>query len=254
MFKELFIRRTATAAEDGPAPGFLRPGRRIYAVGDPHGCLLKLRVLHAMIAADLQARPVPEALLVHLGDYIDRGPDSAGIVDLLSRGDPVAGVPTVNLMGNHEAMMLDALPGSGGSPGLWLGNGGDKSLESWGVPAAAQPEVWASHIPPAHLRFLRALPRQHVAGGYAFVHAGLRPGVEMAAQTDMDRVWLREPFLSATGPVVADRPDLVVVHGHTPARFPCVTAARIGVDTGAVAGGPLTAAVLEGERVRFLQA
>ena len=253
MFKDLLI-RGASAAGDRPAPGFLRPGRRVYAVGDPHGCLDKLRALHSLVAADLASRPAPDPWLIHLGDFIDRGPDSAGIIELLSAGDPLPGVLTVNLAGNHEAMMLAALDGvDGDAPDLWLDNGGGAALDSWRVPAAAQPAAWPGCIPPAHLRFLRGLPRQHILDGYVFVHAGLRPGVALAQQTDDDRVWIREPFLSARAPVVPDRPDLAVVHGHTVVRDPVVRPARVGVDTGAVKGGRLTAAVLEGSRVRFLQ-
>lgn len=247
-------RRAPDLGQDRDAPGHLADGRRIYAVGDPHGCRDRLEALHALIADDLEERPVAAPLLVHLGDYIDRGPDSAGIIDLLSRGDPLGDVPTVNLLGNHEAMMLDALPADDeGAIGHWLDNGGRNSLDSWGIPPSAGPQQWEGLIPASHLRFLRGLGRQHLVDGYAFVHAGFWPGNPLAAQTDHDRVWMREPFLSAAPPVLPDRPDLAVVHGHTPARAPEVTPTRIGVDTGAVRGGKLTCAVLEGRRVRFLQ-
>ena len=253
MLKDL-LRRPPDPRDERDAPGLLGPGRRVYAVGDPHGCLDRLQALHQAIAEDLRARAVAEPLLLHLGDYIDRGPDSAGIVSLLSAGSPLAGVPTVNLAGNHEAMMLDALDEPAGEmPGHWLGNGGGASLDSWGVPADVPPARWASLLPPAHLAFLRGLPRQHLLDGYVFVHAGLRPGIPLAAQTEEDRIWIREPFLRARTPVLPDRPELAVVHGHTPVRAPEVTPARIGVDTGAVRGGALSCAVLEGRRVRFLQ-
>jgi serine/threonine protein phosphatase 1 len=131
---------------------------------------------------------------------------------------------------------------------VWLANGGDASLASWGVPLAAPAAVWEAAIPTAHLAFLRRLPLMHAAGGYLFVHAGLRPGVPLAAQARADLLWIREPFLSYSGALPA-----VVVHGHTPSRLPVVKANRIGIDTGACLGGPLTAVALEADRLRFLR-
>ena len=113
-----------------PAPGRLPAGHRVYAIGDIHGCLDRLRELHAAIAADLAARPVEQALLLHVGDYVDRGPDSAGVVRLLAAGDPLPGVATVNLMGNHERTMLDALDGVGPSATDWMISGGRRRTPS----------------------------------------------------------------------------------------------------------------------------
>ena len=197
-----------------PAPARLAPGQRIYAVGDVHGCLDPLRALHARIAADLAARPAGTAVLIHLGDLIDRGPDSAGVVELLSAGPPPGGITeVVNLLGNHEAMLLAALePGVKETvPLQWLVNGGADALLSWGVPRKAEPARWAELLPPAHLAFLRGLVPSHRAGGYLFVHAGVRPNVPFEQQKLQDLLWIREPFLSST----ADH-GAVVVHGHTP--------------------------------------
>ena len=235
-----------------PAPATLEPGRRVYAVGDVHGCLDALRTLHAMIAADLAERPVERALLIHLGDLIDRGPDSAGVVELLSAGAAPAGITeVVNLLGNHEAMLLAALePGAKESvPLQWLVNGGADALLSWGVPRKTEPARWAALLPPAHMAFLRRLVPRHQEGGYLFVHAGIRPKVPIAAQQLPDLLWIREPFLSSK----ADH-GAVVVHGHTPAAEPDVRANRIGIDTGAVMAGKLTCAVLEEDRLGFLTA
>ena len=233
----------------------LPPGRRVYAVGDMHGHLDRLRSLHALIRADLAAHPVKAPLLVHLGDYIDRGPDSAGCIALLAAGPPLPGVPTVNLMGNHERMMLDALdrqwPGGGEH---WLANGGEAALASWGIPFATPPRQWQALVPAAHLLFLRALGRYHVDGGYVFVHAGVRPGVALPQQKLDDLLWIRGGFLDWDGPVLPGNPSRVVVHGHTPVPAPEVRPYRIGCDTGAGKGGTLTCAVLEGDAIRFLQA
>jgi serine/threonine protein phosphatase 1 len=232
-----------------PAPGSLQPGQRVYAIGDVHGCLERLEALHTMIAEDLAARPVDGAVLVHLGDYVDRGPDSAGVVALLAAGAPLA-VPTVNLMGNHEHMMLAAVAtGETEATELWLANGGADSLLSWGVPRSAQPKEWSSYLPKPHLMFLRDLAVRHAVGGYMFVHAGIRPGIPLERQSRHDLMWIREPFLSFKDPF-----GPVVVHGHTPRHEPVVRQNRIGIDTGAVMGGVLTCAVLEEDRLGFITA
>jgi serine/threonine protein phosphatase 1 len=233
-----------------PAPARLPDGHRVYAVGDVHGCLDRLRALHEAIAADMAARPLPSPLLVHLGDLVDRGADSAGVIELLAAGPPIAGIPTVNLMGNHEHMALSALAGQDrGAVALWLDNGAGPTLDSWRVPPGAVPIAWPTHIPPRHLLFLRDLPPMHRLGPYLFVHAGVRPGVALDRQSRADLLWIREPFLSFDGDLGA-----VVVHGHTPRREPEVRRNRVGIDTGAVMGGDLTCAVLEGAWLGFLRA
>ena len=233
------------------APASLPAGQRVYAIGDVHGCAARLDALHTQIRDDLAARPVAEATVVHLGDYIDRGEDSAGVLARLLRPFPADPAPRlVNLMGNHEQMMLAALDGAEGESVLhWLSNGGADTLASFGVSPRTPPSRWREHIPAALLAFLRGLGWVHRQGGYVFVHAGLRPGVVMEKQTREDMLWIREPFLSFKGELPG-----VVVHGHTPERSATVRANRIGVDTGAVMGGVLTCAVLEADRVGFLRA
>jgi serine/threonine protein phosphatase 1 len=233
-----------------PAPASLPPGQRVYAVGDVHGCLDRLEAMHELIAADLAERPTDQTVLVHLGDYVDRGPESAGVVARLADGAVLPGIPMVNLMGNHEHMMLAALvSGDAEATELWLANGGADSLLSWGVPRSAQPREWPTYLPIPHLLFLRDLAVSHEAGGYLFVHAGIRPGIPLDRQSRHDLLWIREPFLSSKqvfGPVV--------VHGHTPRHEPVVRPNRIGIDTGAVMGGVLTCAVLEEDRLGFITA
>jgi serine/threonine protein phosphatase 1 len=229
------------------APAELPAGMRVYAIGDIHGQLDRLRALHAAIAADLNARPVAAPLLVHLGDFIDWGPDSAGVVALLAGGPPVAGVPVVNLSGDHEQMLLDALDGDGPAATDWLHSGGGAALASWGIDPATPRADWAGRLPPAHLAFLRGLALRHRVGGYVFVHAGLRPGIRISEQSRQDLHYIREPFLST------DRGfGVVVVHGHTVAATPVVRANRVGLDTGAGLGGKLSCAVLEDDRIGFI--
>lgn len=231
------------------APATLPPGQRIYAVGDVHGCLDQLDAMHRAIAADLRARPHDDSVVIHLGDYIDRGPDSAGVIARLLAPFGVPGVRVVNLMGNHEDLLLGALEGRRREIEVWMSNGGHAALASWGVPPRTPAKRWGELIPAAHIDFMRALPMMHRAGGYVFVHAGVRPGLTLAAQSREDLLWIREPFLSTHKPHEA-----VVVHGHTPEESgPVVRANRIGLDTGAVLGGPLTCAVFEADRVGFLQ-
>ncbi len=230
------------------APATLPPGRRVYAIGDIHGCADRLAELHARIARDLADRPAQAPLLLHIGDYVDRGPDSAGVVARLAAGPPIAGVPTVNLVGNHEETMLHALDGDRAAATDWLWSGGREALASWGLDPDGARDSWLRSLPPADVAFLRGLTLSHREGPYLFVHAGIRAGVAIERQARQDLLTIRQPFLTyeaSFGPVV--------VHGHTPTTNPVVKPNRIGIDTGAVFGGRLTCAVLEGARVGFLQ-
>lgn len=232
------------------APATLPPDERIYAIGDVHGCLDRLATMHRLIGEDIASRPIGSVTIIHLGDLIDRGPDSAGVVALMLEPWTTSPAPhVVNLMGNHEDMMLTALAvGDVGSVRHWMSNGGAETLHSWGISHRAPPETWWAEIPPVHLGFLRGLSLMHRAGGYAFVHAGVRPSVPLEQQSRTDLLWIREPFLSSDQPL-----QRVIVHGHTPIEEPVVRHNRIGIDTGAVLGGVLTCAVLEGETLDFLQ-
>lgn len=233
------------------APAKLPIGQRVYAVGDVHGCDRRLGVLHSLIAADLAARPIAEATVVHLGDYVDRGEDSAGVLSRLLRPFPATSAPRlINLMGNHEDMLLAALDrGDRDSVDHWLANGGAETLRSWSISPRAPATEWHTAVPPDQLALLRRLCLFHRQGGYVFVHAGLRPGLPLERQTREDMLWIREPFLRSE----AELPG-VVVHGHTPVRSPTLRQNRIGIDTGAVMGGVLTCVVLEADRVGFLRA
>ncbi|HSG91524.1 MAG TPA: serine/threonine protein phosphatase, partial [Pseudomonadales bacterium] len=171
--------------------------------------------------------------------------------------EPLPGFEAVHLMGNHDDFVLRVLTGE--DPTLWLMNGGDTTLRSYGIDPLApagmgRRDEWlreqlAARLPDEHLAFLRGLRTMHTEGDYVFVHAGVRPGVPIAIQEPKDLLWIREPFLNSR----ADH-GKVVVHGHTPSEAPEVRANRIGIDTGACYGGKLTALVLEGSDRAFLQA
>jgi serine/threonine protein phosphatase 1 len=227
-------------------------GLRLYAIGDIHGCDDKLAAVHAAIAADRAARPVPDHRIIHVGDYADRGPNSAGVIERLAgmAGDP----RVVCLRGNHDQLLLDFLRDPDTLGATFLKFGGKETLRSYGVSNRARnygdlAAMLAAKLPPAHRAFLDALPLSARFGDYFFCHAGIRPGVPLEAQTAEDLLWIREPFL-------LDRRDhgAVVVHGHTPTATltPEIHPNRIAIDSGAVFGGPLTCVVLEGSDVRFL--
>ena len=225
------------------APGWLPRGTRVYAVGDVHGLDHRLADMHFAIAADLAERPIARSLLVHLGDYIDRGPDSRGALARL-RACPLQ---ALNLMGNHEAMALAALNlfATAEDSSLWLDNGGAATLRSYGADPADR-ATWSA-IPAADRSLMAGLRPSLTLGGYFFAHAGIRPGVPLGGQSVTDLLWIREPFLDHRGPLPA-----VVVHGHTPVQAPELLEHRINLDTGAIYGGPLTCGVLEEDHIGFL--
>jgi serine/threonine protein phosphatase 1 len=235
------------------------PGMRIYAVGDIHGRLDLLDELLELIERDSEERPPAETSLVFLGDYIDRGPNSKGVVSrLLSGVGP--GFTPVFLKGNHEDLLVKFLdhPQTGAG---WLHNGGDSTLISYGLDATAIASAFSldlaalvdanasfkTLLPAGHLQFYRNLRLSHRAGSYFFVHAGVRPGIALDAQAGTDLIWIRNEFLLHPGSHGA-----VVVHGHTPARTPDDLPNRIGLDTLAYVTGNLTAVALEGSRRWFL--
>lgn len=240
-------------------PGRVPPGWRVYAIGDVHGRDDLLADIHAAIAADLVCDRPRRVVVVHLGDYVDRGPSVPAVLDRLIAA-PIDGVDWVCLRGNHEAMMLDFLadPILGAQ---WLLIGGLATLRDYGVRAALPADhdvpaalrqlrdALAARLPPAHRHFLARLPDRYVCGDYRFCHAGVRPGIPFAEQEQDDLLWIREPFLSHRGPAT----DGVVVHGHTPTMAPVLKEYRIGIDTGAVYSDRLSCVVLDGDRRRMLE-
>lgn len=232
-------------------------GQLIYAIGDIHGRSDLLALLLDKITADsAQSKDAERRTLVFLGDYIDRGHDSARVVDMLL-GELPQGFDTHFLKGNHEAIMLDFLE----DPSYlaqWLANGADATFHSYGVDVAelirkgATPEAWRraflASLPEAHRQFFDTLELAVSFGDYLFVHAGVRPGVPLEAQDPMDLVWIRGPFLKSDEDF-----GKIVVHGHTPTAAPEIRANRIGIDTGAVFTDRLTALRLENGSRELLQ-
>jgi serine/threonine protein phosphatase 1 len=235
-------------------------GRVFYAVGDVHGQADLLADLHARILRHAGDR---KACIIHLGDLVDRGPDSRSVIDAVIALQVAApsNIEVLALRGNHEQMMLDALDAPGTrAEKWWLFNGGRETLQSYGVAEDPLPANWADAIPAAHIDFMRALPTRLTIDTrrLVFVHAGIDPDVFPNCAPAIN-LWTRsEHFLrSRSWPERSELEDLIVVHGHTAQRIPVpeIEPRRINVDTGAGLGGPLTTAVLTpGEEAEFLQA
>jgi len=254
-------------------------GLRVYAIGDVHGMLDKLRAIHDAISADLIDNPPEDVYIVYMGDYIDRGPDSKGVIDyLIERRDRGDGVPKTFLVGNHELALFEYMDDPVGD--RWLSWGGLETLASYGIvfpsgegkvehsegqplyelgiplPAERERAVqdMRDKIPAEHLQFLRSLEMSAEMGDYLFCHAGVRPSVPLQKQSVEDLTFIREPFLSYDkNPTYKPLPKRVV-HGHTISELPEVKPHRVGLDTGAFRpSGKLTCGVFEGKSVRFLQ-
>lgn len=237
-------------------PVFSLPeGQRVYAVGDVHGRADLLPGLERRIAADMASRPAPdEALVIFLGDYVDRGADSWLVIERLARGH-FADLPGRFLLGNHEHAMLTFLSDPIWASD-WLAWGGDATLASYGVPVPDRGDeaklrsaaaTLMERVPLAHLDFLQSLETTIVLGDYLFVHAGVRPRVALDRQRRDDLLFIREPFLSAKRSL-----GYRVVHGHTVAPEVELLPYRIGVDTGAFETGRLSVVAIEGTDARIL--
>ena len=249
MLEKLFKKSRKSAA----AP----EGARIYAVGDIHGCLPELNALMAAIEADARAGADARAQLVFLGDYVDRGPDVKGVIARLLhiRDDRPE---TIFLKGNHEAFMVRFLKTPKDGETCMI-NGGLQTCASYDVDCSGDPfdvavlsrmhSAMTAAVPQAHRDFLASLELYHAEGGYLFVHAGIRPGVSLRRQAQSDLLWIRDQFLTSE-----EDHGYVVVHGHTPREEVDEHPNRIGIDTGAVYGGKLTAIVLDGEERGYLYA
>lgn len=231
-------------------------GRAVFAVGDIHGCLDLLEGLLEGIKV-ATARDERPPLILFLGDYVDRGPDSRGVIDrLIAVAESYPGARF--LCGNHEEAMIRFLADPQGGP-AWSTYGGRATLLSYGVRPPgrnADDAAWAraqqklnARIPPAHLKFLWGLEDSVEVGDYFFAHAGVRPDKSLQSQASRDLRWIREPFLSNDRPL-----EKMIVHGHTPSLAPHADRARIGVDTWAYKTGVLTALELRGRQRRCLQA
>ena len=230
----------------------------VYAIGDIHGHLDLLESLLQAIDADRAAFGDRKIIKIFLGDYIDRGPASCGVIDRVLAESARADQQVIALAGNHERAMLDFLddPPYGAD---WMQFGGLNTLRSYGVEPplrSGSSRIWTvvrdalvAAMPEQHIEFLRGLSLYCQLGDVIFVHAGVRPGIPLASQSPDDLLWIRGEFLNASHPE-----DQLIVHGHTPSIDVQSAPGRLGIDTGAFATGKLTAVRLDGGDRHFLQA
>ncbi len=222
------------------------PDTITYAIGDIHGCSWLLDSVIDWIEGHAAEHAFSRQHIVILGDMIDRGPDSKGVLDRLS-AEPPAGFSITCLRGNHEDMMMRTMK-TGSGLSLWLQNGGRQTLNSYGIldirelerasPANASLRI-RNTIPEAHQDFLSGTVLSFQLGGYLFVHAGIRPGIDIDQQLPEDMLWIRRDFIESTTDF-----GVTVVHGHTVRPEPYERANAIGLDTGAVGTGKLSCVAL----------
>jgi serine/threonine protein phosphatase 1 len=237
-------------AKKGPR---LPDGLRIYAIGDVHGRADLLDRKLSLIDAHIVAQPIARPIFLFLGDYIDRGPASREVLDLLINCSK--GREMIFLSGNHDVFILNFIE----NPAVlrdWSKIGGLETLMSYGVKPTLNPDATtqrelamalAAALPAAHREFLQDLEVSFSCGGYFFVHAGVRPGIPLAQQRAEDMMWIRDEFL-----LHEEDFGKVIVHGHTPVREIDIRPNRINIDTGAYVTGRLTCVMLEGDRVEPL--
>jgi serine/threonine protein phosphatase 1 len=234
-------------------------GMRLYAIGDVHGRLDLLAAMHREIEAEIEQVQPADWRVIHLGDYVDRGPDSKGVIDFLieaEKRDP----RHLMLAGNHDMGFLDFLRDAD-PDGLFMRFGGIQTAQSYGVTLAAG-NGWFSDVdtvlqqghtalvqavPQSHVDLLRSLPFSMSFGDFFFCHAGVRPGIPLEQQSPQDLIWIREVFHDHAGLY-----PKIVVHGHTPVPEAEVMANRVNVDTLAWQSGNLTALVVAGAEKRIL--
>lgn len=243
MLKKLLSGRRASATPAAAIP----PGERVYAVGDVHGCDDLLGRLLALIDQDDAGREPARTTIIFLGDLVDRGPASAAVIErlrLLQEARP----DTRYLLGNHEEVFIESLKGEPKALRMFCRIGGRETILSYGVDAGDYDRMdyeelhaaMRAKVPADHLEFLSGFEDLIEIGDYVFVHAGIRPGTDIASQRSTDLRWIRNPFLNH------DRPfEKMVVHGHTISEGLDVQPHRIGVDTGAYETGRLTALGLD---------
>lgn len=243
------ILRLMTEGPLTPEPG------RVYVVGDIHGRSDLLDSMIGKIGRDLAGYPAAEALIVTVGDYVDRGPDARGVIDRLTANPFSANF--VALKGNHEAL-LESFLRDPSVADQWRRLGGLETLHSYGIDVAplmrgrnydGAATAFGAALPHTHIAFLASLRTSLTVGGFFLCHAGVRPGIPLGRQDEHDLLWIRDEFLGS-------RMDFgkIVVHGHTPVEEPEIRRNRINIDTGAFMTGRLTCAVLEGDELRFLTA
>ncbi len=229
-------------------------GIRLYAIGDVHGRFDLLREMHGLIQDDLARRPVHDWRIIHLGDYIDRGPDSCKVLDFLIEASE-ADSRVLSLLGNHDEGFLHYLA-TGDAEGIFGLHGGVDTARSYGVeidfsdPRAARTgyENLVKAVPQKHIDLIRTMPRSLIFGDFFFCHAGINPAVSLDAQDPDDLIWIRTLFLRWTEPF-----EKVVIHGHTPQNAIDIQPNRVNLDTTAWKSGQLSAIVIDGIEKRFIK-
>lgn len=247
-----FLRQFFRSAPARPAAN-MPAGQRAYVIGDVHGRLDLLERLIDAVEQDDREAAHGETTVILLGDLVDRGPDSAGVIDRVRRWKTARTVRI--LAGNHEEMFLESFTDLN-ILRHFLKHGGRETVLSYGVDQRLYNEasleelqqIMRRHVPDADRKFLESFEEYITLGDYAFVHAGINPGLPLEAQTRRDMLWIRDPFLGFAGPH-----SHVIVHGHTIAEHVEERSNRIGIDTGAYRYGRLTALVLEGSDQRYIQ-
>ncbi|WP_394199261.1 metallophosphoesterase family protein [Litoreibacter albidus] len=235
----------------------LLPAQAVYAIGDIHGCVDLIEPLLARIDTDIGRRDSTPVHLVFLGDYVDRGPDSAGVLALLYEMAQKMPEMVTCLMGNHERMMLDFIDDPAGRGGRWLNNGGNETLASYGIGKVSSKapledmteaaDALVAALPDGMEAWLRALPLQWQSGNLVCVHAAMNPARTPKEQHARTLLWGHRDFMTTP------REDGVwVIHGHTIVKTPDITDKRIAIDTGAFRTGQLTAAAITEGVCRFL--
>ena len=248
-----FFRNLFAKTEEPVLPA-VPVGQRIYAVGDIHGRLDLFEALIAAIEEDDAAAAPAETCVILLGDLVDRGADSAGVIRRARQWQAQRDVRI--LAGNHEEMFLKSFD-STETLRHFLRHGGRQTMLSYGITtkALATPDIeevqalLCAAVPPSERAYIESFEDMIRIGDYVFVHAGIDYEVPLDSQRTSDLRWIREPFLSHPG-----TEGVVVVHGHTISEAPEDRGCRIGIDTGAYTSGRLTAVVLEGTRRRYLEA
>lgn len=228
---------------------------RLYAIGDVHGRFDLLQDMHGLIRADLDHRPVHDWRIIHLGDYIDRGPQSKEVLDFLidaARHDP----RILSLLGNHDEGFLNYLA-TGDTAGIFALHGGVETGLSYGVEldfsdtdkARRSHEALVKAVPQTHVDFIRSMPRWLSFGDFFFCHAGVDPALPLEEQDPDDLIWIRTLFLKWTDPLAK-----VIIHGHTPQGAVDVQPNRVNLDTYAWKSGLLSAIAIDGVEKRFIEA
>lgn len=236
----------------------------IYAIGDIHGRLDLLKVIRKLIKADAKTHGFDDKTIIYLGDYVDRGPDSKGVIDLLMN-KPLEGFNNICLKGNHEEIMFKAVEWSTRSTGMrtswsswpemWMQNGGRRTLKSYGIDAydlESGKIEWSdliNLIPKDHIYWMKSLPNYIIDGDYLFVHAGIFPEVPLEQQDPRVFLWIRDRFLDST-----EDHGYRIIHGHSPTKGEVdIRSNRINLDTGSVWRGVQHALVIHDGQERYIK-